>query len=176
MARKILIIIATIFLIISCNKNNQNSVSNDINAENTEIKNQDISIIKESFGEYKLKEIGSAITDQEALESIINWIYEHQFDTITLRKDIIIFGRYIENNPIYNILYKNFESTVELIIGERRQYSVTCSDFLGYFSEIERLYDFVIEVNVPLIFIIELLDNNHIVIKVNNVYVLYEKM
>jgi len=45
MRRKLLIIIAVIFLIISCNKNNQNSVSNDINAENAEnaeIKNQDI--------------------------------------------------------------------------------------------------------------------------------------
>jgi hypothetical protein len=135
---------------------------------------QDDSVLAETYGIYRLKNIETSITDQESLEYAINWIYEFQFDAITLGKDVIIFGDFIENNPIYNILYKDYESTVKLIIGERH-YSVVCSDFLGYYAEIERLYDFVIKVNIPYIFIIELLDNNHIVIKINNLYVLYEK-
>ena len=130
-------------------------------------------VISQIYGSYKLLKIEDNSPTEEVRIKVVDWIYRGGFDTITIESDIITFGGYTANIPTYIFLPINDEDTVYF---PNSRHSQVCSNFFNFFPEINRQYNFVlVPIELGEIWFIEILNNRHIVVKLNVFFLLFEK-
>jgi hypothetical protein len=131
-------------------------------------------ILLKTYGTYKLADTADFFPNEEVRYEVLEWVYENGYDTITIEKDIVIFGWQTIKKPTYRFLPMNEEYVVYFPSVKR---SFTCSGLVDLFPGIERLYNVVLEIEKLIgVWCVELMDNKHIVIQINNMFILYEKL
>jgi len=125
--------------------------------------------IHDIIGTYQLSRIEKSWFLDNQREEVINWL--SNFKYLEINENYYIIGPYEKIETTYIITEKGDEASVLLFDG----YIYTCSEFRHLFPEYPRPFNSVLTCS-GVIWVIEVIDFETIIINLRNSYLLYKKI